>query len=115
MFVTSFQSSIFDGFRMANTICSAESGSDWTAIELTAYNIRVKLQDVSAFFGTPRLPEPVLTPAEVLKGTGPNQGYALLRILDMAVSISLNKESAVDDFVMALFRACGYARRGRVV
>jgi hypothetical protein len=85
---------------MANTIRSAKSGSDWTAIELAAYNIRAKLQDVTTFFGTPRLPDPVLTPEEVLVVTEPNQtttkdGYALLRTLDLVVSISPNEGSPV--------------------
>jgi len=105
---------------MANLIRSAKSGGDWTKNDLSAYNIRVVLQDAPTFFGVAQLPAPVTTPEEILvvddaNATTSDEGYVLLRTLDIAMSPPPNEESAVDDFAVALLRACGYIRRGRVV
>ncbi|KIJ47466.1 hypothetical protein M422DRAFT_28800 [Sphaerobolus stellatus SS14] len=104
---------------MANIIRTAKSGSDWTRNELLAYNIRVELQDATTFFGVDQLPQPVTTPEEILVAADANaatsdEGYNLLRTLDLAMAMPPNEESAVDDFAVALLRACGYIRRGRV-
>ncbi|TEB21358.1 hypothetical protein FA13DRAFT_1741998 [Coprinellus micaceus] len=66
------------------------------------------------------LPDPVVRPEEVLLAAEAIQattddGYVLLRTLNLAMSILPNEESAVNDFAVALFRACGYTGRGRVV
>ena len=50
----------------------------------------VELQEAMAFFGTPRPPDPVPTPEEVLEATKANQpatddGYALFRALEQAI------------------------------
>lgn len=89
---------------MANLIRTAKSGSDWTAHELAAYNIRVEPQDAATFFGTPVLPDPVLAPAEVLKAARAEQassddGYLFLRTLGLAMAIRPDEESAVVDFM----------------
>lgn len=104
---------------MANIIRSAKSGSDWTQNELFAYNIRVEFQDSATFFGVDPLPAPTVTPEEILSATDANdavsdEGYAVLRTLDLVMALSPNEESAVDDFAVALLRSCGYVRRGRV-
>ncbi|KAL5480551.1 hypothetical protein ACEPAI_1821 [Sanghuangporus weigelae] len=100
---------------MANLIRTAKSGSH----ELAAYNIRVEPQDAATFFGTPVLPDPVLAPAEVLKAARADQassddGYLFLHTLELAMAISPDEDSAVVDFMVALFRACGCTGVGRV-
>ncbi|KAM6502557.1 hypothetical protein JOM56_002534 [Amanita muscaria] len=84
-------------------IRSPKSGSDWTANELLAYNIKVSPQSPDSFYGQP-LPtlsgESGLEP-HFLSGTLSTQGlsdstHRLLSCLDLA---SKGKsESAVDDF-----------------
>lgn len=116
------QIGVFDRFRicMAHIPRVPKSGREWTANELAAYNIRVELQDAATFFGVPRLPAPVVTPEEILVAhdvdeTTTDDGYTFIRTMDLAMSIAPHEESAVDDFAVALFRACGYSRKGRVV
>jgi hypothetical protein len=115
-------SSILDveSFRMANITRRAKAGSDWNHIDLAAYNIRVEFQDVTTFFDTPHLPDPVLTAEEVLEvnradQTTTDDGYVLLRMLEAAMEPTQNQESAVHDFAAELLRACGYTGRGRLV
>lgn len=43
---------------MANLIRTAKSGTDWTIIDLEAYNIVMKLEDAHTFFGLDELPPP---------------------------------------------------------
>jgi hypothetical protein len=105
---------------MAKIPRRAKSASDWDEIDLAAYNIRVEFQDATTFFGTPRLPDPVLTAKEVLEVTEASQtttddGYVLLRVLEAAMYPMPNVGSAVHDFAAELFRACGYTGRGRLV
>ncbi len=47
---------------MANLIRSAKSGSDWTRIDLLAYNIRISTVDTEEFFGVPHLPATMVDP-----------------------------------------------------
>ncbi|KAL5480512.1 hypothetical protein ACEPAI_1782 [Sanghuangporus weigelae] len=77
------------------------------------------IRTAATFFGTPVPPDPVLAPAEVLKAARADQassddGYLSLRTLELAMAISPDEESAVVDFMVALFRACGYTGVGRV-
>ncbi|KAL5513958.1 hypothetical protein ACEPAG_2719 [Sanghuangporus baumii] len=101
----------FSTYTLASLIRTVKSGNYWTVHELAAYNIRVEPQDAATFFGTPVLPDPVLSPAEVLKAARAGQassddGYLFLRTLELAMAIRPDEESAVVDFVVALFRAC---------
>jgi hypothetical protein len=71
----------------------------------------VEFRETTTFFGTPHLPDPVLTPEEVLEATKANQPATddvctLFRALEQAIPVSPN-ESAVDDFAAAIFCACG--------
>jgi len=106
---------------MANITRRAKAGSDWNGIDLAAYNIRVEFQDATTFFETPRLPDPILTAEEVLEvtraeKTTTDDGYVLLRALEeAAMDPTQNEESAVHDFAVELFRACGYTGMGRLV
>jgi hypothetical protein len=106
--------------EMANITRRAKYGREWNIIDLAAYNIRVQFQDATTFFGMPRLPDPVITPQEVLEvleadRTTTDDGYVLLRLLDAAMSRMQNEESAVHDFAAELLRACGYSGRGRLI
>ena len=101
---------------MANIIPSAKSGSDWTNNELDAYNIKITFQDAQTFFGEAVLPPPAVD-QEVLTALTADDAvndttYDLLTQLDLAMGPS---ESAVDDFVVALFHSLGYLRRPRAI
>src|SRR5258707_15753231 len=53
---------------MAKLIRTVKSGSDWTANELTAYNITIVSQNKEEFFGTTNFPDPAeLTVAGVIR------------------------------------------------
>ena len=102
---------------MTNIIRSAKSGSDWTNNEpLDAYNIKITFQDAQTFFGEAALPPPAVD-QEVLTALTADDAvndatYDLLTQLDIAMQPS---ESAVDDFVVALFHSLGYLRRPRAI
>jgi hypothetical protein len=106
-------SSVFHSFKMED--CEPKSADDWTIADLAAYNIRVEFQDATTFFGVPHLPDPVLTSDDVLKATDFNQattddGFAFLFGLSLVMSpdAKRNEETALHDFVRALFHSCGY-------
>lgn len=104
---------------MAQLIRSVKSGSDWTANELTAYNITVVYQDAATFFETPNLPQPAINP-NVLTTLDHNNApdddtYTFIRHLDLAMVPVPAEESAVDDFAVVLLRALGYTPRGRAL
>ncbi|OBZ78038.1 hypothetical protein A0H81_01843 [Grifola frondosa] len=115
----SIQSLTLNTFSMAQLIRSAKSGSDWTNNELNAYNISVVYQDAATFFETPNLPQPTINP-NVLTTLAPDDAtddttYELLQTMDLATTPAPAEESAVDDFAVLLFRALGYAPRGRIL
>ena len=45
---------------MANISRTAKSGNDWSAADLSAYNITVEYQDAATFFGVDPLPQPAV-------------------------------------------------------
>lgn len=106
---------------MANLIRTSKSGSDWTPNDLLAYNIRVEYQDSQTFFGTANLPQPNVDDEILIApdaaATQHDDPYALLRSMDLAMAGRHGEESAVDDFVVQLFRILRYTGRdvGRVV
>lgn len=105
---------------MANIICLAKSGYEWTNNNLMAYNITVTFQDATAFFGKTPLPAPA--PAidqgfltALTDNTVNDTTYCLLTQLDLAMSPSHPKESAVDDFAVALFHYLHYTHLPQAV
>ena len=105
---------------MTELIRSAKSSNNWTSNELAAYNIVVEYQDAATFFGMPNLPQPTTINPAVLTTTDPDDAtdvsvYALLRMMDLALSPAPVEESAVDDFAVLLLHALGYSMRGRVL
>ena len=93
---------------------SAKSGNDWTSDDLAAYNITVEPQDAPTFFGHPRLPEPNVTPKEVLEvaepdGAATEDGARLLRYLHKATD---PEARCIVDFAKWLFEeTCQYLGR----
>jgi hypothetical protein len=102
---------------MADLVRSAKSASDWTRAELDAYNIGVVSQDASAFFGVHSLPHPTvdqeLLQIQDAEHMVKDENAGLINLLDLAMHPSA-EESAVDDFVVELFKILGYAKRHRV-
>src|SRR5882762_354527 len=99
---------------MTELIRSAKSSNNWTSNELKAYNIVVEFQDAATFFGMPNLPQPTTVNPAILTTAGPDDTaddgvYALLRMMDLALSPPPEEESAVDDFAVMLLNALGYA------
>ena len=47
-------------FPMANISRTAKSGNDWSAADLSAYNITVEYQNAATFFGVDSLPQPAV-------------------------------------------------------
>ena len=99
---------------MAQLIRLAKSASDWSPNDLEAYNIVVKEQKAEDFFGGP-LPdytgpvsfvqvESLSIPAHDVDAAS----KALLKRLDLAMTLYEGEESAVDDFTAELLRALGY-------
>ena len=56
----------------ALNIQSAKSGSDWTRNELEAYNIKIVMDEVAAFFGNPNLPPPSVSQAILINENYPS-------------------------------------------
>ena len=100
---------------MAHLIRNPKSGSDWTANDLTAYNITVVQQDTLTFFGQAALPLPAQRPDLLDRLTADemvdDDSYHLLRYMDLAMDPVPGEESAVDDFALQLLRLMGYASR----
>ena len=98
---------------MANIIRNAKSGSDWTRNDLVAYNISLVVQNAAAFFGQDPLPVPNTHPQllthPTTDGITNRDAYRVLEYMDLAMTLVPNQESAVDDFVMHLLLALGYA------
>ena len=99
---------------MAQLIRLAKSASDWSPNDLEAYNIVVKEQKAEDSFCGP-LPdytgpvsfvqvESLSIPAHDVDAVS----KALLKRLDLAMTLYEGEESAVDDFIAELLRALGY-------
>ncbi|KAF8224599.1 hypothetical protein L208DRAFT_1409990 [Tricholoma matsutake] len=104
---------------MANLIRSAKSGSDWTAHDLLAYNIKVSPQSPDRFYGTPLPTVASLSKIDpdLLSGTLSTQGlsdetYRLLQYLDLASRANAGQESVIYDFAREILRVLGYESRG---
>ncbi|KAH8989151.1 hypothetical protein EDB86DRAFT_1927186 [Lactarius hatsudake] len=108
---------------MAQLLRKPKSGSDWTAYELSAYNITVVPQSKELFFNSsdPTGPEPSLTGfmaterrqdvvADTDKGT-----KKLLHYLELAVEPKIGQEAAVVNFAAELLRGLGYDDGNRIV
>ena len=75
---------------MANISRTAKSGNDWSEADLCAYNIVVKYQDASTFFGVDPLPQPAVS-GELLNHLTVDemvdeQNYKLLRYMELAMN-----------------------------
>ncbi|PCH33417.1 hypothetical protein WOLCODRAFT_111788 [Wolfiporia cocos MD-104 SS10] len=104
---------------MANIIRSAKHGNEWTSNELEAYNISIAFQDAQTFFGEADLPAPSIHQEILTAATADDAiddaSYNLLAQLDLAMMPSGPEESAVNDFVVALFHSLGYVHRPRAI
>ncbi|KAK0434423.1 hypothetical protein EV421DRAFT_1909326 [Armillaria borealis] len=102
---------------MANLIRSAKAGSDWTLNDLDSYHISLNQVDALPFFGLQELPQPPVDPELLTNadaGAMQQDHHAeLVTYLDLAM-IPERGETAVDDFVVELFKTLGYVRRERV-
>ncbi|KAF9440731.1 hypothetical protein P691DRAFT_780015 [Macrolepiota fuliginosa MF-IS2] len=102
---------------MANLIRLPKLGSDWTFNELASYHINLQQQEALQFLGVQALPQPVVDP-EILNNLDAaamqqDNHAELVNLLDLAM-IPSKGETAVDDFVVELFKYLGYVRRNRV-
>ena len=106
---------------MAQLIRTAKSGSDWTALELRAYNITVVPQSKEEFFGTINLPNPAelslvgFMTTETRQQAADNNMRKLLHFLDLAMNPKVGMETAVDNFASQLLQALGYDDESRIV
>ena len=96
---------------MAQLIRSAKSASDWTANELSSYNITITYQDVITFFGVPNPPHPIVNlnpPFLTVLGPGdaPDTNTAeILHYLHLAMT---GLEHAVSNFARVFLQELGY-------
>lgn len=104
---------------MANLIRSPKCGSDWTANDLLAYNIRVSSQSPDNFYGQPLPTVASLSRLDpnLISGTLDMQGlsdetYRLSQYLDLASKANSGQESAIHDFAREILRVFGYEQRG---
>ncbi|KAF9519453.1 hypothetical protein BS47DRAFT_1288244 [Hydnum rufescens UP504] len=102
---------------MANLIRSAKSGNDWTLNDLDSYHISLNQIDPLMFFGMPDLPQPLVDQellSNINAGAMQQDCHAvLITYLDVTM-ITQKGETAVDNFVVELFRVLGYVRRERI-
>ncbi|KAH9081498.1 hypothetical protein EDB83DRAFT_2282911 [Lactarius deliciosus] len=102
---------------MANLLRTAKN--HWSLAELHAYNITVKWQDTTTFFGVNSLPQPAV-PRELLKKVAANDmvndtNYKLLHYMDLATDPDfVGQDSAVDGFAVHLLTVLGYVPRPRI-
>ena len=103
---------------MANLIRSPKSGSDWSPVDLEAYNIVVDFNNTPSFFGVDHLPQPTVDPevwtTQDAKDMVSDRNAELVCLLELATHIVPDEESAVTDFAIALFKLLGYVRRDRI-
>ena len=95
-----------------NLLRTPKTGSDWSEIELHAYNIIVELQDATTFFGVDPLPQPAVADEPLNIDAADNMAddanYKLLRYMDLAMNPVPTQESAVEDFAVHLLMLLGY-------
>jgi hypothetical protein len=96
---------------MANLIRRPIPGKNWTAHELSAYNISIVQQDEQSFFGSP-LPA-FNGPLGFVQYENPVPGLdkpslALIKRLKLAERIVKGETSAVDGFTAEILRALGF-------
>jgi hypothetical protein len=88
---------------------SSKSANDWTVEELSAFKITFENQDSATFFGVDPLPHPVNIPATILTDISPNRSeqdlktYSFLCYMIEAMRNDAITESAIENFVQALF------------
>jgi hypothetical protein len=106
---------------MANIIRSAKSGSDWSANELLAYNISVRVENVVEFFGRElgpinHLDSNLLSTADPSTATNfSKETYRFLSYLDLASRANSGQESAIDDFGRSVLEVTGFDEIGTVI
>ena len=99
---------------MADLDRSMRSSSEWTRLNLRAYNITIITEDVVTFFGIPALPQPSIHQVILDNEEYPRGGIANKDIrnfffyLEQSMMIPLGKESAVADFTAHLLSLLGY-------
>ncbi|KAK0470594.1 hypothetical protein IW261DRAFT_1573028 [Armillaria novae-zelandiae] len=102
---------------MANIICSAKSGSDWSSNDLISYNITIRRLSSDSFFGyKPHTIPDAIDPAFLTTTVPPDEHlsdgtYRLLQYLDLAMHANSGQESAIDDFAKELLRLLGFEER----
>jgi len=99
---------------MPDIIRNAKSASDWTRIDLEAFQIHLVSCDAAEFFGHDYpLPvpnnHPQLLTHPTTDGITDKDAYRVLDYMDLAMTRVPDEESAVDDFTMHLLLALGYA------
>jgi len=104
---------------MANLVRTAKSGSDWTASELDAYDIRVTDLTKGEFFGDENLPFPeaLATFAEHEDRTTVQdvETRKLIHFLDLAMTPKVGQESAVDQFAYELLKRLRYDSEDKII
>jgi len=107
---------------MADLVRSAKSGSDWTPNELAAYNITVRRQSATDFFGyqPDTIPE-FLNPEFVHSPVPPDDNIAdvatfrILQYIDLATRANATQESAIDDLARELLRLLNFEEKGTLL
>ena len=95
---------------MANLIQSARSGSDWGTNELVVFNIKVNNVNAQTFFGSPNLPQ-IMVSAVILDNleepasTLQKSNIDFFAYMQDTMAIPPRQESLVDDFA-AFFSRC---------
>ena len=104
------------------TIISAKSGSDWTEIELSEFNIRIDTLDWTEFFNTQQLPAPTNVSEVILShdyqsdpasvNSFATADWGFFQYMRRA---RVEGKSAVNDFVAYLLRMLAYEGRRRII
>jgi hypothetical protein len=107
---------------MANLICSAKCGNDWTQNELRVYNIQVVEQSLVKFFNQSQrrirpLPPTLHNFCETTdRALAPDDDtYKLLHYFDLAHNPKVGQAAAIDNFAARLLETLGYASGRRVI
>jgi hypothetical protein len=106
---------------MASIIRTAKSGGDWSTNELRAYNIVVRRQDATHFFGREpgsidHLDPNLLSPDDPSTATHlSKETYRFLAYLDLASRSNSGQESAIDDFAKSALEVTGFDELGTVL
>ncbi|KAF5353928.1 hypothetical protein D9756_007094 [Leucocoprinus leucothites] len=103
---------------MADLPRSPKSGIEWTENDLEAYNIHLRMEDVTTFFSghpisiQPNIDDEILTVQEA-DGMTSDKNAELMHLLDLAMRPSLSV-SAVHDFAVELLKRLGFVKRHRI-